>query len=152
MKTLIFKKAGFSLEVPDDWQATGAGCLPFSSVISSAPQIIAPNGATIYFAIGSMKHEPLSSQHRDALAMIAERHGHWVKEASEISILGKTHATIAYAIPTQDGHALAKNYHLIFNGIEYVATARIGFFVGKQKSIIADEEEYDKIIKTFKIL
>lgn len=105
------------------------------------PEFYGPAHDSIKFAIGPIFPEPSISQHQTNVAAIAMRHGHRVVEVSTIDAAGKLHATMVVDVPPFSFWSRRlKNYFLIFGGTEYVVTA----------SLEASEEEYDRIVKTFR--
>jgi len=118
------------LALPKDWRpvaspASAAGHMEFSG----------PAGSSIKFAIGPICPEPTVEEQKHNLERIASKHGHTVLTTGEIEVAGKRHATMTCEVPHV---GLLKNYSLIFDGIEYLVTAR------------GDPEICDAIVKTFK--
>ena len=129
MKTIKLRSSGFKITVPDDWKLIGGGCLFFGAIspeIQSAPEIIGSNGEYIGFSIGPIYPVPDYISHQSNIRNISRRHGHTVIDVSDIEIFGENHATIHYQQPSRHGgYISAKNYHIIFNGTEFVATAKL---------------------------
>ena len=87
------------------------------------------------FAIGPICPEPTVDEQKQNLERIASKYGHTVLTTGEIEVAGKRHATMTCEVPRV---GLLKNYSLIFDGIEYLVTAR------------GDPEVCDAIVKTFR--
>lgn len=75
----------------------------------------------LVFAIGPIDPEPTAGEQTQTLRAIAAKHGHTVIDTGIIDVMGKRHATVTCRVP---GAGILKNYSLIFDGIEYLATAR----------------------------
>jgi len=184
LKKINFKKGNFSLEAPEMFYRIGGGCLFFLNYfnphIGGSDELIGPNGASIKIVYGDIEPEPFWEDYISKLAEISAHHNHRVVTASPIEILGKKHATIVYDIPIKQYNELmvtrAKNYHLIFNGVEYVFTAKIAQLaalspemmttnIGRYKQawkqhkemqkiqeIFGQIDTYDEIIKSFNFI
>ena len=87
------------------------------------------------FAIGPICPEPTVDEQKQNLERIASKYGHTVLTTGQIEVAGKRHATMTCEVPHV---GLLKNYSLIFDGIEYLVTAR------------GDPEVCDEIVKTFR--
>ena len=120
----------FGLSLPPNWQ-------PVASARSAAGHIVfsGPNESFITFAIGPYSPEPTVGEQQHNLTKIAKKRGHAVLSVGDIEVGGKKHATMTCDVP-QVG--ILKNYSLIFDEIEYLATTK------------GDMQFYDSIIKTFK--
>lgn len=118
------------LGLPEGWHpidspSSRAGHMEFSG----------PAGSSIKFAIGPICPEPTVEEQKRNLERIARKHGHTVLATGEIEVAGKRHATMTSEVPHV---GILKNYSLIFDGIEYLVTAR------------GDPQVCDAIVKTFR--
>jgi hypothetical protein len=98
-------------------------------------EFFGPDGSSIKFAIGRIHPEPTVEEQQRNLERIASRHGHNVLTTGEIEVAGKKHATMTCEVPHV---GVLKSYSLIFDGIEYLVTAR------------GDLKVCDSIVGTFK--
>lgn len=98
-------------------------------------EFFGPDGSSIKFAIGPICPEPTVEEQKQNLERIASKHGHTVLTTGEIEVAGKRHATMTCEVPHV---GVLKNYSLIFDGIEYLVTAR------------GDPQVCDAIVKTFR--
>jgi hypothetical protein len=112
-----------------------------SPYLAGGPEFYGPINDSIKFAVGPISPEPTVSQHQKNVAAMATRHGHRVVEVATIEVARKTHATMVVDVPCPSGSMRLKNYFLIFRSTEYVVTA----------SLEAREDEYDQIVRTFRL-
>jgi hypothetical protein len=84
-------------------------------------EFFGPGESSMKFAIGPICPEPTVEEQRCNLERIASKHGHSVLTTGEIEVAGKKHATMTCEVPHV---GVLKNYSLIFDGIEYLVTAR----------------------------
>lgn len=120
------------LALPKDWR-------PGTSASSAAGhmEFYGPEGSAIKFAIGPISPTPTPQKQRETLKGIAIKQGHSVLSTGEISVGGKKHATMTCEVPRI---GVLKNYSLIFDGVEYFATAK------------GNLDLCDTIIKTFAVV
>ena len=85
-------------------------------------------------AVGPVNPVPSVEEQQKNLQRIAIKYGHEVMQIGRISVAGKDHATMICKIPFV---GVVKNYSLIFDGIEYLVTARGNF------------DECDSIVRSF---
>lgn len=161
----------FQLTVPTHWR--GPGFLTRLFRLDKNPEFYTPSGDGILkIAVGAaMGRSAAMSGHDDAashLWQIARSLGHTVLATGRIEVLGRQHPTITYQAPASRGAGakvlpqssisavtspVFKNWHLLFDGIEYVFTAILGdapellpgFDVGETR-------EWDSLVQSFKLL
>jgi len=133
----------FEIEIPHGWHEPGFFSRLFG--LDTNPEFYGPDQTGLKFAIGSISPEPSVKRQQENLKRIAIKHGHLVEEVGSIDVCAKEHATIICGIPSphHPSHMTLKNYSIIFNGTEYLATALLDNH---------PEESYDRIIKTFKLI
>lgn len=145
------RRLGFEITFPQGWKSPGLlhrlRRLPLRLMFASphlagGPEFYGPRGDSIKFAVGPIYPVPSVSQHQRDVQTMATRHGHKVVEVGTIDLGGRSHATMTVHVPHDSKCMRLKNYFLIFGGTEYVVTA----------SLRADEEQYDSIVKTFRLL
>jgi hypothetical protein len=109
------------------------------------PEFDDPDGVSLKFAIGPIVSEHTVREQQRNLERIAAKHGHIVQRLDYITIRGKEHATMTCTIPSlyNASDIKIKNYSIIYCGTEYLVTARIDRF---------SEEDYDRIVETFRLL
>jgi hypothetical protein len=182
-----YQNKRFEIELPDNWRAPGL--LGRLVGMDKNPEFYGPNEeirvkydentprneAALKFAIGPIYPEPSVEQHQKNLESIAMVHRHNVIKTGTINVLGKEHATIVYEVPRIKDLLVyrLKNYHLIFNQTEFVATANMATLeysfwpsewhqhmpsslrhspqITGLQAVYMFEEDYDDIIKTFKL-
>ena len=128
----------FELQLPDGWRGPGFWQRWRRK---GSPEFFGPPGDSIKFAIGPISPAPEYRAHAEDLKRIAAQHGHRVIRVGSIEVGGAQHATLMVEVPVAPGRSLRlKNYALIFNGIEYFATA----------SLSSDEQAMDAIVRTFR--
>ena len=128
----------FELQLPDGWRGPGFWQRWRRK---GSPEFFGPRGDSIKFAIGPISPAPEYRAHAEDLKRIATQHGHRVIRVGSIEVGDAQHATLTVEVPVAPGRSLRlKNYALIFNGIEYFATA----------SLSSDEQAMDAIVRTFR--
>jgi len=174
------RKLGFEIALPAGWSEPGLFRRLFASYDSSNPEFFGPGGKSLKFAISPIQPEPSTTAMHATLQDIAAEHGHDVIKLETITVSGREHATIVYDClhPSLDQLLVLrfKNYHLVFQGVEYAITARVavlprgisltrpqapdykrgkmqrqkyGEYAKKLPQIFAYEEDYDEIVRTF---
>lgn len=120
------------MALPNGWRPAG---LLRRFLSRGHMEFFGPQGSSIKFAIGPIAPEPTLEEQKRNLQRIASRHGHKVLATGEIEVAGRKHATMTCEVPLV---GVLKNYSLIFDGIEYLVTAR------------GDMSVCDSIVKTFR--
>lgn len=120
------------IALPNDWRPAGFLRRLFSR---GHMEFFGPDRSSIKFAIGPIVPEPTVEEQRRNLERIASKYGHRVLTTGEIEVAGKKHATMTCEVPLV---GVLKNYSLIFDGIEYLVTAR------------GDMTVCDSIVNTFR--
>lgn len=170
---------GFELNLPKGWSEPSFFQRLLRGYDPGNPELYGPKGAALKFAIGLISPEPSLKQMQRNVEGIVRKYGYLVVEIASIFVLGKEHATTPYHVPLPGDRSLRlKNYHLIFNGIEFVATGKVALFTGiedmdgpppgcyhpallatmlipkypKLLRLYAYIDDYDDIIKTFKLV
>jgi hypothetical protein len=139
-KTYRDKNWEFELQLPDGWRGPG---LWQRWRRKGSPEFFGPRGDSIKFAIGPISPAPDYQAHAEELKRIASQHGHRVIRAGSIEVGGAQHAAVTVEVPVSPGRSLRlKHYALIFDGIEYFATA----------SLSSTEQVTDPIMRTFRRL
>jgi hypothetical protein len=173
------EKWKFEINLPKGWAGSGFLRRLFRPFDPANPELYGSRGVSLKFAIGPISPEPSLKQMQKNIENISRKYGHLVVETGSIPILGKEHATILYHVPISvDRSVRLKNYHLIFNGIEFVITGKVALFTGIQGmsgprpgmyssaafaaalipiypellQLYACDDDYDDIIKTFKLI
>jgi len=123
------KHWNFEITLPGGWRGPGF----FGRLMGGErnPTITGPGKAELKLAIGPILPEPSVHEMQRNLQVIANRHDHPIQEIDSIDVMGKQHATMLYQVPFEFPWSLRvahqfKNYHLVFDGIEYVVTTNIG--------------------------
>jgi hypothetical protein len=145
LKTYHNKRYGFEIEIPNDWKVRG-----IISGLAENPQFDGPGGVSLKLAIGPVwipplsRPDPTAEEQQANLSRIVHKNGHAVLNVGVILVDGKTHATIVSEVPIKHYNRIInlKSYSIIFDGVEYLATADIDKF---------PEESYDIIIKSFRL-
>ncbi|MBS3149813.1 hypothetical protein J4455_03940 [Candidatus Woesearchaeota archaeon] len=146
----------FEIELPNERH--GPRLISRLFGMDANPEFYEQNRSSLKFAIGPISPEPSVREQQLNLENIARKYGHDVIEVGSIAVYEKEHATIVCKVPLIQQppvmigrpeyivrpvpSMLLKNYSLIFDGIEYFATASIDKF---------PEENFDEIIKTFRL-
>lgn len=179
MSSYANKRWKFEIELSEGWKEPGFFGRLLRPYDSANPELYGPKGAALKFAIGPISPEPSLGQMQRKVESISRKYGHLVIETGSISVLAKEHATIIYHVPLPGNKSLRlKNYHLVLNGIEFVATGKVALFTGFEgmagptpgmysqvalaAALIPDypellqlyayTDDYDDIIKTFKLV
>lgn len=134
------KEWGFELTLPKGWYRPGF----FHRLIFSAqPEFFGPHDDSIKMVTAPLSPEPDLHSHQKVIRRIAGELGHQVLEVSEIEVGGKRHATVVFEARLDSRlRRRFKNYHLVFDGTEFVVTA----------SLESGEAAVDDIVKTFRKL
>jgi len=109
----------FALVFPEGWTARSS-----APERSQQPEFDGPSGSSLKFAIGPVRPIPTARQQCENLRRIAIKHGHECLEVGTIEISGLEHATVLSRIPII---GVVKSYSLIFNGTEFLVTAKGDF-------------------------
>jgi hypothetical protein len=140
MKRYRNKQWGFELSFPRGWYRPG---FFHKLIFPGQAEFFGPHDDSLKFAIAPISAEPDYRRHMESLRRIAKEHGHKVHEVGSIEVGGKHHATMTFTAAFDPEHRRRlKNYHLVFDGLEFVITA----------SLESGEETIDSIVKTFRKL
>ena len=185
---------GFQIDLPQGWKEPGIFHKLFSG---TGPEFFGPhekvrkkystetpdptNEAALKFVVSPIPLEPTVEKQQSFLEHSAGMHKHNVIDTGTITLLGKIHATIVYEAPRPGFDNILvyrfKKYHLIFNQIEYVVTAKLATLphsylqpvmsqeyqevplavknapaVTRLQAVYMYAEDYDDILSTFKLL
>jgi hypothetical protein len=178
MATYANDRWGFQISLPEGWAEPGFLRRLLRPYDPGNPELYGPKGAALKFAIGRISPEPNLQQMQRKVESVARKYGHLVVETDSLSVSGKEHATILYHIPLPGDRSLRlKNYHIVLNGIEFVATGKVALFTGLEGMVgprpgmysqaalaaaliprypdllrlYAYTDDYDDIMKTFKL-
>lgn len=160
------KRLGFEVVIPDGWRSPGIlerlsenlnrqmllskAAAPWLMIagasLRSGPEFHGPRDDSIKFAVGPISPGLSVPQHVKTIDEIATKLGFRVVEVGSIGVAGETHATMVVDNPS--GAMRIKNYYLSFPLNQYIR------FKGMECTVTAmlhgSEEEYDRIVQTFR--
>jgi len=144
MKTFCSARYGFQIAIPNHWSCPPTGFLTRLFGLDKNPRF-ASGDATLNFQMNLLPSEPPLGETENAFREYARQVGHCELRTSVMTVAGADHFCAVYR--AKDGTWL-KKYILVFHGVEYAVTCRLG----RDECAVAEmEEEYDAVVASFQL-
>ena len=177
IKTFRSKRYGFEIDIPEDWSCPPTSFISRLLGVDKNLNFKGSTGELINIQIGSLFPEPSLKDTEIEFRRYAEDLGYSNVETSIIQVGSKNHFCARYVMGKMRPDSgilwymkdtgmlketpevprglvvVVKKYCLVFKGIEYAITCRLGIRVESDKEIFWEEEAlYDAIVSTFRLI